>query len=360
MGEDSSPPPGTTPGSWRPDPTQFASFATAAALRYDGRFPDPLHPGAFLPRVRYWQPWNEPNLAIYLSPQWTSTSAGWAPASPVIYRQLLNAFYGAVKRVSSQNFVVTAGTAPYGDPPGGQRMPPVAFDRALFCLEDDAALTPLSCPNPPHLDALSHHPYGIGGPLWHALNPDDAAVPDMYKIARRPSRGPSASATSTARRPQAAVGHGDLVGQLAAGPGRRARSLEQARWLEQALYVLWRQGVGTVLWLQIVDSPPIPNYGSTYQAGLYYLDGDAKPAAQAFRFPFVTRRVNAVTYSGVGPLARAGTLAIEELRGGRWVLLRRLSVRSDQVFTITLPVRGRAVLRAQCGAQTSLAWTQRG
>ena len=60
--EGPDPPPDAQPGTWRPDPAQFASFATAAARRYDGRFPDPLHPGAFLPRVRYWQPWNEPNL----------------------------------------------------------------------------------------------------------------------------------------------------------------------------------------------------------------------------------------------------------------------------------------------------------
>jgi hypothetical protein len=351
-----SPPPDAAPGSWRPDPTQFASFATAAGLRYDGEFPDPLVSGAFLPRVRYWQPWNEPNLALYLSPQWTSTVGGWAPASPVIYRNLLNAFYGAVKRVSSTNFVVTAGTAPYGDSPGGQRMPPVAFDRALFCLASDARMTPLSCPDPPHLDALSHHPYGIGGPLWHALNADDAAVSDVSKMAR---------VLHWAER----VGHVRGVGpqQLwvteiswdSSPPDPDGIPVaEQARWLEQALYVLWRQGVDTVLWLQIVDAPPIPSYGSTYQAGLYYLDGTSKPAAQAFRFPFVTRRLNRGRIQAWGRAPRRGKLAIEQLRGGRWRVLRRLVVQTDQVFAVSLPIRGRAVLRAQADPDTSLAWTQ--
>jgi hypothetical protein len=45
-------PAGTAPGTWRPDPAQFASFARAVALRYSGRLPDPQNPGAFLPRVR--------------------------------------------------------------------------------------------------------------------------------------------------------------------------------------------------------------------------------------------------------------------------------------------------------------------
>ena len=51
-------------------------------------------PGAFLPRVRYWQPWNEPNLSYYLAPQWTRAGGRWVAASPVIYRGLLNAVYG--------------------------------------------------------------------------------------------------------------------------------------------------------------------------------------------------------------------------------------------------------------------------
>lgn len=39
--EGSHRPRGVQPGTWRPDPQQFASFARAAALRYDGAFPDP-------------------------------------------------------------------------------------------------------------------------------------------------------------------------------------------------------------------------------------------------------------------------------------------------------------------------------
>jgi hypothetical protein len=343
-------------GTWRPDPAQFASFAAAAARRYDGQFPDPLRPGAFLPRVRSWQAWNEPNLDTYLAPQWTLARGRWAPASPAIYRQLLNVFYAAVKRVSSSNFVVAAGTAPYGDAPGGQRMPPVAFDRTLFCLKDNAGLTPASCPDPPHLDAVDHHPYGIGGPFWHAFNADDAAVPDIYKIAR---------VLHAAERARHVLPRGPKrlwateVSWDSSPPDPFGVPIaEQARWLEQALYVLWSQGVDTVLWYQIVDSPPIPSYATTYQAGLYYLDGSPKPAAQAFRFPFVTQRLNRRQVGAWGRAPVGGKLAIEVLRGRRWRVVRRLSVRVGQVFFPTLAIRGRAVFRARLGAQTSLTWTQ--
>jgi hypothetical protein len=306
--------------------------------------------------VRYWQPWNEPNLSYYLTPQWTRTGSSWAPTSPGIYRGLLNAFYGAVKRVSSSNFVVTAGTAPYGDPPGGQRMQPVAFDRSLFCLRDNARLTPVSCPDPPHLDALSHHPYGIGGPLWHALNADDVAVPDVYKLARVLHAAERAGHVRPAGPKRLWVT--EISWDTSPPDPRGVPLAKQARWLEQSLYVLWRQGVDTVLWLQIADSPPIPSYGATYQAGLYYLGGAAKPAAQAFRFPFVTRRVSRSRIEAWGRAPRGGGITIEQRRAGRWVVVRRLAVRAGQVFDVVLSVRGRATLRAQADPGTSLAWTQ--
>jgi len=343
-------------GTWEPSSSQFAAFAMAAARRYDGTFPDPDNPGVFLPRVRYWQGWNEPNLSTYLNPQWRRAGGHWVAESPVMYRSLLNAFYAAVKGVSKSNFVVSAGTAPYGDPPGGQRIPPVAFDRTLFCLSGTQRLKPAKCPNPVHLDAVSHHPYAIGGPLWHAENADDAAVPDIYKIAR---------VLRAAERFHRVLprGHKQLwvteISWDSDPPDPNGVPIaEQARWYEQAMYVLWRQGVSTVLWLQIVDSPPIPNYGSTYQAGIYYLNGQPKPSAVAFRFPFVTRRLNRGHVQAWGRAPQAGKLTIKEQRGGSWKVLKRLTMRSRQVFVATLSLRSKAVLEATAGSQTSLPWTQ--
>ena len=311
------------PGAWEPSPSQFAAFATAAARRYDGSFPDPDHPGAFLPRVRYWQAWNEPNLDIYLTPQWKRVSGRWSPESPILYRGLLNAFYAAVKAVSSSNFVVTAGTAPYGDPPGGQRIPPVAFDRTLFCLRirGKSQLRPTRCPNPPHLDAVSHHPYGIGGPLWHAQNADDAAVPDVYKIARVLRAAERFHHVLPQGRKQLWVT--EISWDSDPPDPNGVPIAEQARWYEQAMYVLWRQGVSTVLWLQIVDSPPIPNYGSTYQAGIYYLNGTPKPSAVAFRFPFVTRRLNHRHSPSLGPRSSGRQTHHRKQSGGGWKVLKR-------------------------------------
>ncbi len=134
--------------------------------------------------------------------------------------------------------------------------------------------------------------------------------------------------------------------------------LTQARWLEQSLYVLWRQGVDTVMWYQLIDSPPIPDYGSTYQAGVYYLNGAPKPSAIAYRFPFVTQRLNHRRIRAWGRAPVGGTARLEILRSGHWTTLRQLTVGARGIFQTTLNLSGRATLRAQIGSQTSLKWSQ--
>jgi hypothetical protein len=343
-------------GTWRPSAAAFGAFASAAAERYDGSFPDPLKPGASLPRVRDWQGWNEPNLAYYLGPQWLRINHRWVPESPVIFRALTNAFYKAVKGVSKSNFVVMGGTAPYGDPPGGARIPPVDFDRFVFCLSDNARMTPTRCSDPIHVDAVDDHTYGIGGPLAHALDPGDVAVPDLYLIGR---------VVRAAQRAHHVLPRGSKplwvteISWDSKPPNPQGVPIQQqARWYEQAMYVLWRQGVHTILLLQLVDSPPIPNYASTYQGGLYYLNGKPKPSAVAYRFPFVTRRLNRGQVQAWGRAPQAGRLTIEQRHGSEWKALKRLTVGLHRVFLTTLSLRGKGVVRALVGSQTSLPWSQ--
>jgi hypothetical protein len=345
------------PGSWKPDPTQFALFAKAAAIRYDGHFPDPRRPGATLPRVQHWQALNEPNLIYYISPQWKRTRTGFRPASPEIYRGLLNAFYRAVKRVDRSNFVLMAGTAPYGDPPGGKRMRPLLFYRELFCLT--VRLRPQRCPAPAHLDALDHHPYS-SRPTYRAYWSDDVAIVDVYKITR---------VLRAAERMRHVLPRGkkplwvtEVAWNTNPPYAYGTPLMEHARWTVQALYLLWRQGVSTVMALHIVDAASrAPDYPYAYGwDGLFYSNGQPKPAATAFQFPFMTHRSNRRTISVWGRAPAAGLLLIERLQGAGWAVRARVTVRARQVFTRRLFLRGGALLRAQVAGQTSLIWNQRG
>ena len=82
--------------AYKPDPAAFGEFARAAATRFDGK-----HDG--LPRVRYWQAWNEPNITTFLQPQFVSGK----PFSPGWYRRMVNAFAASVH--AARRSTATAG-----------------------------------------------------------------------------------------------------------------------------------------------------------------------------------------------------------------------------------------------------------
>lgn len=349
-------PAGTTPGTWRPSPQAIEQYGVALGRRYSGHFPDPLHPGQNLPRVWAFQVWNEPNLSNFLNPQWS----GDQPESPVIYRAMLNAFYKGVKSVDPGAVVVTAGTAPFGDPePGGPRIMPARFWRGVLCETETVtgALRGTACPDPAHFDALAHHPYSVGPPDTKALNADDVSIPDIGKLTRllrfaeRTGR-----ALPKVHHPiwVTEVGYNTTPPNPDAVPIAKA-----ARWLDETLELLWSEGVSLITWNTIVDQPPVPNYASTSQSGVYFLNGRPKTLPLlAFRFPFVaTRRGHTVSIWGRAPAS--GRLAIERRTGGRWVTVKRLDLGRHAIFSLRLHLPGAAELRAQGGHMVSLAWSVR-
>jgi Cellulase (glycosyl hydrolase family 5) len=344
-------PPGAQPGSWRPSPSALEDYGAAIAKRYSGGFPDPADPGHMLPRVAAFQVWNEPNLSLYLSPQWSNGRA----AAPVLYRQMLNAFYRGVKSVNPRAVVVTAGTAPFGDPGEGSRIPPVTFWRDVLCLKTaGSGLAAASCPDPAHFDVLAHHPYAVGSPTTPALDPGDVSIADLAKLTtllRAAER--FGTALPRERRPLwiTEVDYNSYPPDPGGVPIN-----EQARWLEQTLAVLSREGAQAIFWEQVGDQPPIPSYGATAQSGVYYLDGQPKPALSAYRFPFVAWRMGRSSLDVWGRAPASGRLLVQQLAGSRWKTIRRLNERRDATFLIQVSDPGQVELRAQMAGQASLVW----
>jgi hypothetical protein len=345
-----------SPGTWRPEPGALHDYAIALGRRYSGHYPDPLHPGTSLPRVWAFQVWNEPNLSTYLEPQW----AGGRPASPGLYRSLLNAFYSGLKSVDPGALVVTAGTAPFGDPePGGLRIMPARFWREVLCLRQSGArLAGTACPSPAHFDVLAHHPYSIGVPTTHAYYPDEVSIPDMGKLTRL------LRAAERTGRALPRIHHPIWVTETSYDSSppdpHGVPIVEQAHWLEQTLCLLWRQGVSLITWFQVGDQPPVPSYAATNQSGVYYLDGRPKPALQAFRFPLVGWRAHgAVEVWGRAPAS--GEVAIQHRLRGVWSTELTLRVHAGSTFLAPLVDSGdRAVtIRATIAGQTSLTWVVR-
>jgi len=353
-------------GSWAPSPEALRAFAAALARRYDGSFPDPLQPGRTLPRVRLLQAWNEPNLARYLEPQWVARDGRWSAFSPLLYRQMLNAFYAGVKAAVPSDVVVAAGVAPNGERAGVGRMAPVTFLRSLLCV--DAAGQRTGCADRAHLDVLDFHPLSVDSPDRAARSALDVSISDAAKITGLLARAERLGTVLPAgRRP---VWVTELNWESAPQARGGVPPSLQAAWISRALHRLWVAGVSLVAWQFLLD--PFPNLTSAtatggifeYQrpAGLYApgptggLQG-ARPKAflTGFALPFDPLRVNRrqirVWALLGGPGARA--LLVRRLRSGAWSPLAVLRAGGNGVLNVLLTVRGSQQLRLRSAGLTS-------
>jgi hypothetical protein len=337
-----------TDGPVRPSPAALGDFATALATRFGGGF-------GGLPRVRYWQVWNEPNLSNYLMPQFDGVNA----VSPEWYRSMVNAMSHAVHAVHSDNVVVAGGLAPFGgdsnDPIGGQippseRVHPLQFMREMLCMSGGSKPT-ATCSATSEFDVWAHHPYTYGGPTHSAFHPDDVSLGDLGEMRRLLEAASSA-------------GHIQMQGALRfwvtefsydskpADPKGLDPALH-ARWTSEALYRMWRNGVSLVAWFNLRDDA-FPQ--QMFQSGLYLrgptglASDEPKPALRAFRFPFVAfrRETGAATYWGRTPGGVTKAVVVEQKVGSRWSLVGTPVVNSNGIFAGTVsqtPVNG--VLRAR-------------
>ena len=215
---------------------------------------------------------------------------------------MLTAFYRGVKSVRASAVVVSGGTAPFGDPfPNGHRIMPARFVREMLCLRRSKGrlLRTATCPSPARFDILAHHPYSVGAPTRKALNDDDVSIPDIGKLTRLLRAAERTGGALPRKRHRMWVTEVSYDSSPPDPQGVPAAS--HARFLEQAFYLLWKQGVDTITWFQIRDQLPDPSYAATVQSGIYFADGRAKRAQRAFRFPLVAERAVARVAARLGP-----------------------------------------------------------
>jgi len=337
-------------GSWKPSPSALGDFAFALATRYSGGFPDPANPGQNLPRVRYFQSWNEPNLDIYLGPQWD----GGKNAAATHYRQMLNRFDAAIKAVHLDNRHVSAGLAPYGEEKGGARTRPLVFWRELFCLNSRLKRT---CSAKSHFDIFGIHAINTSGsPRTSALDPDDMSTADL---------GESRKILAAAERAGTALGkrHQTWVTEFwwESNPPDKAEGYplqKQARFIEETMYLAWKAGATAAIGLQILDAPySHATRHSVTADGIYFNDGSAKPSARAFRFPFVARRATGKTVNLWVKPPSTGKVTVERKAHGKWRRVGSLSTGGDAIATGNVQLSGRVKLRAKVSGETSLPWS---
>jgi hypothetical protein len=353
------------PGSWAPNPVAYGEFATAVARRYDGSFPDPLEPGRVLPRVRLLEAWNEPNLARYLEPQWVAHGRRWQAFAPLLYRQLLDAFYSAVKAVAPNDVVLAAGVAPNGDPAGVGRMTPLRFLNELLCLDRGAG-----CPDPARFDVLAFHPLSFEGPDIPAHSSQDVAISDIAKVTGLLARAERLH-TALPRGPKP-VWVTELNWESAPQAAHGVPPAAQALWIARALHRLWVAGVGFADWQFLVDPYPdlplaTPTGGTvtvSRPAGLYGAapDGDPvearpKPFLRGFTLPFDPLRMDRGHVRVWALLSRPRQVVLlqRRARGGVWRRIATLRADRYAVLNAVVQLRGAAALRLLSGGLSSAA-----
>ncbi len=120
----------------------FTAFARAVSARYSGRFKG-------FPNVRFWSVWNEPNLNLFLTPQFNSSGRSVAPAN---YAKLYAAAYAGIKAGNPNAQVAIGETSARGR------------DRRIAGVSDTHSpgkFAELVARANPRLkfDAWAHHPY---------------------------------------------------------------------------------------------------------------------------------------------------------------------------------------------------------
>jgi hypothetical protein len=119
----------------------LTSFSRAIASRYSGRFEG-------YPFVRFWSIWNEPNLQLFLSPQFDKRGRSVAPAN---YAKLAAAAFSGIKAGNPRALVGIGETSARGsDKPNGLRPTHTPGSFAELVAKANPRLK---------FDAWTHHPY---------------------------------------------------------------------------------------------------------------------------------------------------------------------------------------------------------
>jgi hypothetical protein len=241
------------------------NFALAAAKRYGGQYPDGQ--GGFLPPVREWLAWNEPNNPLFLSPQFK----GKIVQSAIDYTRICNAVFSGVHATLYANERVACGvTGPRGNNDPSSIRPsvsPLAFLRAV----KKAGLK--------KFDAWAHHPYYAGPSDTPTTKPTGA-------------RGGTPTAITLGNFSELTKLLTQLYGNkrvwiteygYQTNPPDRLVGVsyaKQAAYLTQAFGIARKNPrVDLMLWFLLKDEPTLEGW----QSGLETVTGKKKPAFAAFQ-----------------------------------------------------------------------------
>lgn len=301
--------------TYRPRPGAFAKFVAALGKRYSGSYPDENDGGQALPRVLFWSIYNEPNQGGWLTPQFARNRLAGGrriPTSPILYREIYLRARRALEATGHGDDVILIGeTAPLGNGKNTSRSPvrPKRFIRELMCIRPDGsrytgrAARARRCGlfeklGPIRATGWAHHPYTKDlPPTRRDRHPDSLTMANVDEL---PGLLDEMSDLSRGRLPMNLTLVLSEFGFETKPPDPYTRYglAQQAEFLNMGDWLAYRNArVYAQTQFLLNDVPPLSQYGSgtkrhwfTYQSGLYFANGEPKPAAYAYLMPFVARR----------------------------------------------------------------------
>jgi len=135
------------------------------------------------------------------------------------------------------------------------------------------------------------------------------------------------------------------------------------RWVPEALYRMWANGIEHVSWFRLMDDPLTV---TIFQSGLFFnaatlAAAKPKPFLEGFRFPFVALRRGKLVYVWAHtPRGLPARVTIQQTFAGGWTVLKSLRTDRYGIVQASLPAKPVGQFRAVLASgERSLAFSMR-
>jgi hypothetical protein len=286
--------------AWKPDAGEFAKFVEAVGRRYSGRYRDENDDRSVIPRVDFWSLLNEPNQAGWLAPQWERGRM----AAPAMARELYLRGRAALDRTGHGRDTILFGeTAPLGSSQRGQRSPirPKPFFRELLCERRRGLRCNLFDKyGPIRATGIAHHPYTKNvGPLQRDRSSDSITTANIAELGALVDRLARRTRNVRAGLPVWLTEFGFETNPP--DPFSGVSLDRQALWNQQGEFIAYNDPrIAGLTQFLLRDVAPVASarrgtkpYWFTYQSGIEFEDGSAKPALNGYVFPFLAQAAGA-------------------------------------------------------------------
>jgi hypothetical protein len=395
--------------SYKPNISDYEQFVQAVGTRYSGDYTTtttsckpsntvtfggiviPIGPvkctqvpKTTLPAIHWWSIWNEPDEVGWLTPQTHRDGGRTYLSTPAYYRRMADAAYTGLLGTGHLDDTILLGELTSAL--NSATTHPLPWMRDFYCVNGadqpltGSAASVVGCPTSgnrvtfvqdnPVLFAASgfaYHPYSFIAP--NRVVPGKPWAIDLENIS-----GLNSTLTGVLNAYNEPDNMPIYITEFAyetkpPDPYAATSLANQAKWLNQAEYMTYNMPrVKSMAQFLLYDLPPLSTarkgtrtYWSPFQSGLLYLNGNKKPAYNAFRLPiwvpsahtgssvYVWGQIRPATFEG----AQAGVLQFKRSGTSSWQYLSTVETTNPEGFLTThVALHNRGQLR--------LEWTDAG